>query len=613
MRKFLSLMMATFFSVGMFAATTYTVAGSQDVLGTDWNTEDTSNDMELVEGVYTLVKSDVTLTANVTYKFKVVQDYAWTNAWPAQDKEFSVAEDGKYNVTFTFVEESKEVGVKTEKTGSAEIEKHYLVVGQSAIANGKNWDNNADVNLMKTDDNGVTYTLSIAELLLKKDVSYEYKIVEKGTWNAYYQGDGGQNAKFTVAETAVYTIKYVFTVATSQCEVQTTKTGDADQDLLPEVKLAGSLSTWTEADAPAFVAAEDKKSASLKLTLGIDHYQFKIISDGNWMTKIGGDGDLFTLKRDWPRADHVDQVNVPENNMKLITDVAGDYIITWTYADSTLVVTFPESEGGEGGDDPQPGELPVVKLAGSLSTWTEADAPVFEPAEDKKSASLKLTLGIDHYQFKIISDGNWMTKIGGDGDLFTLKRDWPRADHVDQVNIDENNMKLITDVAGDYIFTWTYADSTLVVTFPENGGDDPQSNDGIYLSGSFNEWQAEAKYKFARNEAAEVEEYVLSAKLAENDQVKVVEIINGEWGWYPDGMDNAYIVDADHAGDVTIYFQKNYKEEWKDFGGYMYIAVGSSTGISNTVNDVKVQKFIENGQLFIIVNGAVYTATGMLR
>ena len=153
----------------------------------------------------------------------------------------------------------------------------------------------------------------------------------------------------------------------------------------------------------------------------------------------------------------------------------------------------------------------------------------------------------------------------------------------------------------------------MVVTFPENGGDDPQSNDGIYLSGSFNEWQAEAKYKFARNEAAEVEEYVLSAKLAENDQVKVVEIINGEWGWYPDGMDNAYIVDADHAGDVTIYFQKNYKEEWKDFGGYMYIAVGSSTGISNTVNDVKVQKFIENGQLFIIVNGAVYTATGMLR
>ena len=35
-----------------------------------------------------------------------------------------------------------------------------------------------------------------------------------------------------------------------------------------------------------------------------------------------------------------------------------------------------------------------------------------------------------------------------------------------------DNMHLVADVAGDYIFTWTFATNTLVITFPTNEGID---------------------------------------------------------------------------------------------------------------------------------------------
>lgn len=104
---------------------------------------------------------------------------------------------------------------------------NYEVVGASIVANGENWNKDAAANLMTTDDGGATYTLTIEGLTLEAGTNYEYKIVEKGSWTEYYPNSGGSNASFSVDETGVYTIKYVYTVSTSSCEVQTTKTGEA--------------------------------------------------------------------------------------------------------------------------------------------------------------------------------------------------------------------------------------------------------------------------------------------------------------------------------------------------------------------------------------------------
>ena len=83
---------------------TYTVAGSSvALLGSEWTSTDTNNDMELVDGLYTWSKSDVSLSAG-TINFKVCQDHAWDNSWPAQDYDLSIAKSGKYDVTITFNE-----------------------------------------------------------------------------------------------------------------------------------------------------------------------------------------------------------------------------------------------------------------------------------------------------------------------------------------------------------------------------------------------------------------------------------------------------------------------------------------------------------------------------
>lgn len=127
------------------------------------------------------------------------------------------------------------------------------------------------------------------------------------------------------------------------------------------------------------------------------------------------------------------------------------------------VRVYPKTQGGETPEQPEEIVLPVVKLAGSLTSWEE---PVLMAnAEDSLSATLTLNLGIDHYQLKVVSDDNWLTRAG-EGDLFTMHRDYPHVDHLNLINSGDNIM-LITDVAGEYTFTWTYADSSLVVTFPE--------------------------------------------------------------------------------------------------------------------------------------------------
>ena len=69
---------------------------------------------------------------------------------------------------------------------------------------------------------------------------------------------------------------------------------------------------------------------------------------------------------------------------------------------------------------------------------------------------------------------------------------------------------------------------------------------------------------------------MISTTLTEGDGVKVVKVENGTATWYPDGTDNEYVVDAAHAGNVTVYFNASGNAEWSAFGGYMYIDNGST-------------------------------------
>lgn len=111
-------------------------------------------------------------------------------------------------------------------------------------------------------------------------------------------------------------------------------------------------------------------------------------------------------------------------------------------------------------------KLPKVGLAANFNGWNWAKN-LLVPAKDSLSASLKVNLGVtDTIRLKIVSDGNWLSLNGAEDTEYQIHRAWPKAEHVNIIN-DGRNFALTTDKAGDYIFTWTYADSTITVTFPE--------------------------------------------------------------------------------------------------------------------------------------------------
>ena len=128
-----------------------------------------------------------------------------------------------------------------------------------------------------------------------------------------------------------------------------------------------------------------------------------------------------------------------------------------------------------------------------------------------------------------------------------------------------------------------------------------------YLVGSMNEWAATPEYLFTENNEI-AGEYMLATKLEVGDRVKVVGISEEHESYYPDGIGNEYVVDAAHAGWVTVYFRPAGNPEWAAFGGYMFIDVRE--GLDKVEMTPQNAKFFRDGQLFILKDGRIYNVIG---
>ena len=54
------------------------------------------------DGIYTWSKDDVELAAQEEVQFRIVQDHAWTYAWPVGNWRYTCEEAGTYNIVITF-------------------------------------------------------------------------------------------------------------------------------------------------------------------------------------------------------------------------------------------------------------------------------------------------------------------------------------------------------------------------------------------------------------------------------------------------------------------------------------------------------------------------------
>lgn len=132
-----------------FGEKIWTIAGSEAVLGTNWDNTDENNDMtDMSDGTFQLVKENVALEAGTNYEFKVLANHSWAENYGADgvadgpNCTFSVDADGNYDVTFVWNPDSKELyatadeatGIKGVKNAASKNATMYNLQGQRVQA-----------------------------------------------------------------------------------------------------------------------------------------------------------------------------------------------------------------------------------------------------------------------------------------------------------------------------------------------------------------------------------------------------------------------------------------------------------------------------------------------
>ena len=227
----------------------------------------------------------------------------------------------------------------------------WTVAGSSAIL-GSSWDINdaANANAMTSTD-GITYTLVKEGVTLEKGQNYEYKVLLNHSWDNSNYGNGSDNAKLTVPETAVYKVTFTFDALKKEITATAEKTGEAGP-IEHTWAVSGSFTGDTEEGWK--VLYEMTKGADGKYTVSIPvanagDYEFKVRADGKWDSAY------------------------PTQNYKINIPTAG----------STLVVTF----------DPETHEITatVTPPTGieALTIDTDANAPMYNLAGQRVDKDYK--------------------------------------------------------------------------------------------------------------------------------------------------------------------------------------------------------------------------------
>ena len=213
-----------------------------------------------------------------------------------------------------------------------------------------------------------------------------------------------------------------------------------------------------------------------------------------------------------------------------------------------------------------------------------------------------MNLAAGAYKLKVTVDGDWATGKGY-SDL-TAPAEGLSADADNNINFTLAEAGEVTVVYNDSVFT-------LAGNFYVKPA--PVLENGFYLVGlQLNNWTPAAEYHLLPNPENE-QEFMVAATLAEGDSLKVVNVVDDAiTAWYPNGMNNNYVVDADHAGETTLYFRPDYQggEGW--YEGCIYVVPTGTVNIQNVDAAVKAVKVVRNGQIMIIRDEHIYTVMGQL-
>ncbi|MEE0951046.1 MAG: FN3 associated domain-containing protein [Paludibacteraceae bacterium] len=352
--------------------------------------------------------------------------------------------------------------------------------------------------------------------------------------------------------------------------------------------------------------------------------------------------------------DHAWTTAYPAQNYVLTIPADGIYTIMIMFdAASKTVEAFAEKTGDAV-------VIPTVAMHGNFVDPNWADTENFTLAADELTATLVMTLAVGNYEFGM--------RIGGKGDWTSNGVQFTRENASAVVVAGSGNLKLVADVAGEYTFTWTYATNTLAITFPAKEEPQPVATwDEIVFTevaakGSLNG----AVFTAATNAAftltvtdtdaskVEVDANTASFGTAEENATYTFRLKTGGKSSAKNVLTLAIPADGKlriaarpgskdatdrnivvKQGETELYNQVVLEEKVGDYYSYVLVDVkqgtvtieypvnslflyafgfqavaGPTVGFENIEATEKAVKFIENGQIFILRDGAVFNLMG---
>ena len=313
--------------------------------------------------------------------------------------------------------------------------------------------------------------------------------------------------------------------------------------------------------------------------------------------------------------DQVFVVEFPKEFDQIIfNNGAGEQTVDLSLDEEKPYFVLSEEKDGEGhytgewqqsvpGGDPDPEPEMNYYIAGSMTDWQVSEAYKLAANPEAEGEFLGEFTFAAGDEFKVVYS---------DGATVTDNHWFPQGM--------ENNYKITED--GQYTVYFRPAGGMEgwhegMILAVKGEGPEPEQRlaDGYYLIGSKTDWSVEkltADLLFASNEGQEGE-FVLTTTLEIEQAIKVVKVEKDVIvTWFPDGEGNEYKVDADHAGEKTIYFRPAGNAEWADFGGFIWIDPNPNEAIDNIADGVKAVKVLRDGTIYILRNGKTFDVTGKL-
>ena len=437
------------------------------------------------------------------------------------------------------------------------------------------------------------------------DGTFTFKATMKDATNALYE----------ITMNGLIPVKHTYTVAGSS-EVAFGTAWDpknAENDMF---LVSGTIYAWEKSN----------------LTLSAGTIKFKVCEDHAWTTAY------------------------PAKDYELTIPADGIYTIQIMFeAASGMVEAFAEKTGDAV-------VIPTVAMHGNFagpSDWKDTEN--FTLAADELTATLVMELAVrDNYEFGM--------RIGGAGNWTSNGVQFTRENNSAEVVAGSGNLKLVADVAGEYTFTWTYATNTLAITFPAKEEPQPVAtwdeivftevaaagtlNDSIFTSAtnaaftltvtdtdaklsvdantaSFGTAEENKAYDFRLKTGGKSSskngltlaipadgKLRIAARTGKNsDSERSLVIKQGENELY-----NQFVNEEMKVGDYYSYIVVDVKQgtvvlEYPvnslNFYAFGFQAVaGPTVGFENIEATEKAVKFIENGQIFILRDGAVFNLMG---